>query len=731
MIEAKTPVDSSASNRRWNIALRLSIGFVLVAGTFLLAPTADAACRNPGQTCGILGGSCCSGSSCFGVCVSNCAGEGGLCATSSNCCGSNRCALGFCQRPRNRGEGCGPGFPCSSGLVCDPVAGFVCVTQGVGAGGACGPLVQCASGLVCDPASGFRCVNDTAGLGEGCGPLVPCEDGLFCDPASGFTCVNDTAGIGEGCGLLVPCEDGLFCDPISGFTCVEQTASLGQGCGPAVPCEAGLACDPISGFVCVENSATQDEACGPLVRCDAGFFCDPFAGDRCVAAAGVDQACGPGVPCSNGLTCTSAFRCAHNPSLAGEACGLGFGCDDGLYCQAGLPSRCQALRKPGEGCSAFNPCDDGLSCEACFVNGCSAPFQCFTDRNQGAITEQQCRKLYHAPLQEAAQDTGLAMTYSAGDGIAALLGESQAFGVAYGADGRYGCFTSLCGGINADVGIEAFAAVGFYETFDDIGGSSFANFQEAQTPLNALNFSTSQIFLRNEGEILPLPILIGTEDALSIGIGPTILPVSAGSFLCTTVLDTVIDPNVAPPPPSLAVAKAMAPNSSFTSTIAGWTCVDGTCSWTSDDATGSVGSGSAQVTSPTQGAAIGRIASDCIGVMPGQPHSIKAWAKTLGALPGSFEADWRPGLNCEGEPLRIDILDESPPDGSWRLLDRVVQAPMGAQSLVVSMSAERDAVTSALSTSQIDVLQVPEPNAIVLGLPALLSLACVRRRRRG
>jgi hypothetical protein len=102
-----------------------------------------------------------------------------------------------------------------------------------------------------------------------------------------------------------------------------------------------------------------------------------------------------------------------------------------------------------------------------------------------------------------------------------------------------------------------------------VGGQSFANFQEVQLPGNVLNFSTSQIFARDG--LLPLPELTGTEDCLAVGVGPNILPFSAGSFLCETVLDTVIEPGMPDPPAPLAVAPpgrapAAAPARGWTTT---------------------------------------------------------------------------------------------------------------------------------------------------------------------
>ncbi len=554
----------------------------------------------------------------------------------------------------------------------------------------------------------------------------------MCDPLAGFRCVDQNAGLGEACGPLVHCTAGLVCDPLAGFVCVDQSAELGEACGPLVQCTSSLVCDPLAGFVCVDQSVGVGEPCGPLVQCDAGLFCDPFAGFRCVTAAGVDQPCGPGVPCEAGLQCTLALRCSHDPARAGETCDATAPCGEGFFCQPGLPQRCQALRRPGEGCSVVNPCVAGASCEACFVNGCNAPFQCFWNSNSGAITEQQCRTLYSPGLHQAAADTNLTMTYAAGDGIAAVVGESQAFGVAYGQDGRYGCYTTLCAGIDLDVSIEAFACVGFNTSFDVVGGASFVIFEEAQLPGDLLSFSTSQGFARED--LLPVGELVSTEDCLAVGVGPNIVPVAAGSFLCETVLDTVIEPGMPDAPAPLAVAPAVVQNSGFTFDLAAWTCADdGACSWVDEDAAGSATSGAGQVTSPPVGAtsAIGRLVSSCVGVTPGQHYALSAWVKTSGARAGALSALWSPGTDCTGSSVGTDPIGTSPPDDTWRQLSARLAAPLGAQSVKLRVSAERDG--AAPSVSRIDLVQVPEPPGTLSKLAALLSLAGaagLRSRRR-
>jgi MYXO-CTERM domain-containing protein len=747
---------------------RRSLAWLLAGAALVLAAAlwnpaaAQAACKGPGGTCGLLGGSCCSGSSCVAlICVANCQNDGGLCISNSGCCGSRVCSFGFCRTPVGLGSACGPAAPCQSGLVCDPLSGFKCISNTAGLGQSCGPLVQCTSGLACDPLSGFKCISNTAGLGQSCGPLVQCTSGLACDPFSGFKCISNSAGIGQACGLLVHCTSGLACDPLSGFRCISNSAGAGQACGPLVQCTSGLTCDPLAGFKCVpetvglgkacgplvkcasglvcdplhgfrcvDNQVAQGQACGPLVQCGSGLFCDPLSGFRCVPAAGVDQACGPGVPCQSGLKCTLALRCSHGPAQIGETCDVTDHCGDGLFCQPGFPQRCHERKKVGEGCSIVNPCVDGASCELCLSGSCNAPFQCFYNSNQGAITENECKKLYSPNIHRAAQNADLTMTIATGDGAAALVGESQAFGVAYGQDGSYGCYTTLCGGINADVSIEVFASLGFYTDFEAVGMPELVNFQQVQLPGDLVNFETAQIFDRDG--LVPTT-LAGTEDAFSVGVGADILPFAAGSFLCATVLDTVITPDMPDAPMPLAVPPTQAVNSSFTFDLTGWLCADdGVCSWSPDDAAGSPGSGSGQVESPPSGSssAVGRLESSCVRVTPGDDYDLSAWLKTSGAQDGVFFADWRPGLDCDGDSLATDVLGMSPPDDTWRELFAMRQAPMGAQSVRLGVTAGRDASTDAATVSKIDTAMVPEPGATPAAAAALLALGSLLARRR-
>ena len=407
-----------------------------------------------------------------------------------------------------------------------------CGVAGVGHKRACGGHLEpgCTSGSACD--AGHRSYSGSPF------PIVidcpwPISDerirtGCYDERPS----CNDCSGIGQ-----VPCpkeaepfcksgcDEGLASNPTT--TLCESPGTPGSPCGPGYPCPDGLTCD-LTKFQCAGRAQARESCANPFVSC------------------------------APGLQCTLALECSHEPAREGETCDITAPCGAGLFCQPGIPQRCVRKRRPGEGCSIVNPCIDGASCEPCLVDGCNAPLQCVPNGNEGAITENQCRFLYSSALHRDAMNSGLARTYGVGNEAAAIVGEGQEFGVAYGADGRYGCYTTLCAGINASISIEHFASIGFYETFDDIGGSSFVNVQEAQLPLEALNFSTSQIFSREPGEVIPAnPELIGTADAFAIGIGPNILPFSAGSLVCETVLDTVAigtdERSVLPVPKPVAV----------------------------------------------------------------------------------------------------------------------------------------------------------------------------------
>ena len=472
--------------------------------------------------------------------------------------------------------------------------------------------------------------------------------------------------------------------------------------------------------------------------CDAGLEPDPIFGLCQVPGsfepptAGANESCVPGaIDCEDGLQCTLALVCSHEPAHEGETCDVTAPCSDGLYCQAGVPQVCRRMRTVGEGCSAFNPCADGLSCEACFTERCNAPFQCFPNANDGAITEQQCRTLYSPVIADGITGGDVAFTWAGGNGIGAVATESQAFGVAYGQNGEFGCYTALCGGIFSDVGITgAFTSLGLYTEFDAVGGTSFVNTQNAQTPFKLLNFSTSQIFERFGDEFPPLTgDLIGTEDALGVGGGLNPSPFTAGSFYCETILDRVIvDPNENRPPPLALPPLEQIVNPDFETDLFGWTCTNGgTCSWSWDSPLAATGSG--RVTSPPDGelSTTGRLESSCVRVQEGVPYRGVVWARTTGGEAGSAYLLWSSSDACVGGVVGVDTIGVSPADGTWRLLSTLVDAPLGAHTVRLVADATRNATTSASSTTTIDAAYLPEARGLAASLAAIAALVALAR----
>lgn len=505
----------------------------------------------------------------------------------------------------------------------------------------------------------------------------------------------------------------------------------------AVGCESGLEVNT-SSLTCEEPAPVGIPCVPGLGNCPSGLVCS-LAGQCSHKPALEGETCDITAPCGPDLSCTAGIpqRCNARGDV-GDACHLTLPCKDGLFCQA-FTQVCQAYRKPGQGCSAINPCIEGASCEACFTSKCNAPLQCFWNDNNGVITEQQCRKLYDSGSSQFASNIGATVTYGAGNGLAFGGGESQSVGVAYGQSGEYGCFTTFCYGLDLDVSVEHFVSVGVGTDFDSTDGKSFAVFEEAQTPIDLLNFSTSQVFERSGEGVADLQVgaLNGTEDALSFGLGPNLAPISAGALLCETQLDTIYSVGGDPifdgegPPPAIT-NELLNPN--FDSSLETWTCTNlGVCSWIADDPDASTISGSGQVTSPPSGSISveGWLESGCVAVEAGEYYELSAYLRTEGALPGYLLGLWSSSTSCVGGVLRIDLLGTSPPDRTWRRLGGGASlAPPGAQSVKIFVSATRDDATGAASSTQIDQAYVPEPTgALPLVAPLLLIWTLERGRR--
>ncbi|MDJ0866729.1 MAG: thrombospondin type 3 repeat-containing protein [Myxococcota bacterium] len=418
---------------------------------------------------------------------------------------------------------------------------------------ACGGHLQpaCTSGAACD--AGHRSYSGSPFPIE-----ITCPTIFIKDETVSSGCYDERPDCGD-CGgpgqIGCPQEAAPFCE---------------------VGCEPGLAPNPNT-TLC-EAPGTPGGFCGPGYGCGPGLNCDETQfPPRCVARPEAGESCANPFnrPCADGLICTAAFECSHQPALLGETCdAFTTGCGEGLYCKAGVPQRCDEKRKPGQSCGPFDPCMEGARCLPCRLESCESSLQCFLDttvvgatrsggppppnprppagesplnaRPLNPIHPDLCRASWTPELHRPLMDEGL--TATAGLGIEPTLpvgGVAKVvdFGVAYGADGSYGCYYTECTGLNFDfLGIELFSSLGIYESFDVIDGFSWASFLEAQSPFNIGNFATSQIWSRVPGEISQGFELIGTSDAISMGVGLNPFPLSGGFYMCATnVLEVDFD----------------------------------------------------------------------------------------------------------------------------------------------------------------------------------------------
>ncbi len=463
-----------------------------------------------------------------------------LCSAVLPCTASLACIDGRCRARRTAGQTCtgiGQGT-CVSGLLCD--VNGTCRHDPPESGEPCGAGVACAADFTCSALVGGVCeargqaTDPCTGIDQG-----SCASGLVCDILG--ECRHSPPQSGEFCGLGVDCISTLGCSAEVAGRCEardeagEICSGLGQG-----SCQSGLVCD--ANRTCRHDPPALGEPCGTGVLCIASLGCSADVGGVCEARDLAGETCsgfGQG-SCESGLVCDVLRVCRHDPPAENEPCGIGVSCSSGMFCQPGT-QRCRVSKTVGEGCSVFNQCRDGLSCEPCFTNTCTHPLQCFPNANDGAISQQQCLTLYSPALHQAARDLGAGMSYGAGNGFSAGVSESQQFGVTYGPDGRYGCFTELCGGVDIDVEISHFVCLGFNTGYDSVAGTSFEIVEEAEIA-GVVNYSTSQTFPVTSFDPFQLGPLDGTNDCVALGVSPDLglWPVSAGGYICETVLDTVI-----------------------------------------------------------------------------------------------------------------------------------------------------------------------------------------------
>lgn len=273
-----------------------------------------------------------------------------------------------------------------------------------------------------------------------------------------------------------------------------------------------------------------DSSCAPWKPCDDGLFCD-FFGFTCQKPAAESDWCHATRPCGTGLTCT-AFKCVKTvtSTAACDPTGQFKQCGKGLYCHP-LALKCVDLLIPCvPGPAAV--CPSGMICSDVLAG-------CVSNEAEG---EKACRKYYDQATHNAARAFNVNYTYGLGASLTQVAGGSVETGVVYGANGKFGCYRSVCSGVATTTGVSGWATAGVVFRYDAMAGSSLVlasgvGASKGWFPLSAdasftMGFSNDGVLTSESGAV-----------GLTVGMG---LPfVSAGVWSCET---KVKDISFAAPP---------------------------------------------------------------------------------------------------------------------------------------------------------------------------------------
>jgi hypothetical protein len=184
---------------------------------------------------------------------------------------------------------------------------------------------------------------------------------------------------------------------------------------------------------------------------------------------------------------------------------------------------CQGPASLNESCGPGRPCVDGLNCHGLkFV--CVPPE---LDLTSGEV----CGAMRMPLLQDIAQRSGATMSFGAGGSVAIGISEALETGVVYGNGGQFGCYATVCGGVEADVSISASLSIGVFGDYSDFAGLSFLTSATASTPTPIVTgaFTTYQVWSTDPG-------FIGSVNAVSLSVGISPIPASVGMDVCCTVV---------------------------------------------------------------------------------------------------------------------------------------------------------------------------------------------------
>jgi hypothetical protein len=284
----------------------------------LIGPDASAACGSPGQPC--CDGTLCGGGGCCVRC--QCVGPGQSCGLVGGTCSNGSC--GACG---NLGQACCPGSRCTApGVEC---LDGTCKSCGMPGQRCCNASTCVEPGTACSSGT-VTCVN-CGEPGNPCCPGSTCKEGGCCFArsciAQGAVC---SRGGGEPAGT---CKAGRC----SGCGQAGQKCCWGDKCDdPTLACGLGGICNLCGGPQEPCCSLDAADRCGPGLAC-VGSTCEPCGG--------------PGQPCCRGSECRGGSCCLGE---FGQLCvGEGDSCGRvpgnlpwGGTCQAGKCQGCGEVNQP-------------------------------------------------------------------------------------------------------------------------------------------------------------------------------------------------------------------------------------------------------------------------------------------------------------------------------------------------------------------------------------------------
>lgn len=342
-------------------------------------------------------------------------------------------------------------------------------------------------------------------------------------------------GVVPGCGDGQEYDAGLCYSPCAagyhgvGPMCWPDAQSYGRGAG-TVPTSCGAGKDLDAGL-CYPTCADGYHGVGPVCWqiCAPGYtefagvcwgWWSYFQASYGRGAGTVPTVCDPGNELDAGLcypTCTAGYH-GVGPVCWPDAQAYGRG--------AGTVP---------DACSGGMVKDAGLCYPACGAGYHGVGPVCWGDAiTPESILSAGCAALYDPVVTEIAQLTGQAHTFGFGAGIAAGASAGAEVGVAYGPEGEFGCYVTVCGGFTTGASIEAWASFGMSMSYDGLGGDSIVtsagiSVEIPETPLEvggSLGIETSL-----DGEYQ------GFSVAASFGAGASPLPfVEFGQEICHTEL---------------------------------------------------------------------------------------------------------------------------------------------------------------------------------------------------